>query len=341
MELLDLAQELGLNLKKTSNSKGGEYHSSCPNCGEGVDRFVIWSEINRYWCRRCDVKGDAIQFCRAFMNMSYRDASYKVRGNYHGYNQIQYKRPIYEELLVSEKPSKIWQGKALAFTSWAQNQLAQSAASLKELHKRGFNNTTIMQYKLGYAINDFFREREDWGLSCEYKAEGVTKKLWLPSGFVIPTSSDDGTIYKLKVRRQKWTPQDPLPKYVEISGSKSCPSLYGDKEKPVAIVLESELDAMLIQQEAGDICCCIALGGATKKPDFHIDQLLKNIPLILWCLDNDEAGKKAALWWRENYINLKFWQAPIGKSPGDAFKDHKVNLRDWILSGIDHYKKIK
>ena len=44
MTLLELAQNLGLDLKKTSHTKGGEYHSACPGCGEGVDRFVIWPE---------------------------------------------------------------------------------------------------------------------------------------------------------------------------------------------------------------------------------------------------------------------------------------------------------
>ena len=33
------------------------------------------------------------------------------------------------------------------------------------------------------------------------------------------------------------------------------------------IIVESELDAILIQQEASDLVCSIPLGGVSKKPD--------------------------------------------------------------------------
>ena len=44
--------------------------------------------------------------------------------------------------------------------------------------------------------------------------------------------------------------------------------------KPVMIV-ESELDAMLIQQEASDLVCSVALGGVSKKPDAEVHEWLK------------------------------------------------------------------
>lgn len=346
MRLLELAQDLGLDLKKTSNCKGGEYHSACPSCGEGVDRFVIWPELNRYWCRRCDASGDAIQFCRDFMSMSFREACHKIKDSSFLHSQCQLKRPVQERLSIAQEPPKAWQDKAMVFVEWAHTQLERSPLAMRELNQRGFHDRTISQFKLGYAKNsaslgssDFFRERSEWGLPSEYKENSKAKKLWLPSGLVIPTLADDGYVHKLKVRRQDWHPRDPLPKYVEISGSKVCPSIYGNATSKFFVVLESELDAMLLQQEAKDICCCVALGGATKKPDFYTDNLLRKSTLILWCLDNDEAGKKAAFWWREMYPCLRFWPVPIGKSPGDAFKDHGVNLRDWILKGVDFYSK--
>ena len=280
------------------------------------------------------------------MKMSFREACHRINDTSSFNSQYQFNRPTQERFPPFEEPPKAWQEKASAFVDWAHKQLEQSPAAKQQLHLRGFNDQTIIQNKLGYAINssstgshDFFRERSEWGLPCEYKAGGKAKKLWLPSGLVIPTMSDGGCVYKLKVRRQEWYSQDPLPKYVEISGSKSCPSIYGNIESKVTIVLESELDAMLIQQEANDICCCVALGGASKRPDSYTDHLLGKYTLILWCLDNDEAGKKAALWWRESYPNLRFWPVPIGKSPGDALKDHGINLREWILNGIAYYTK--
>ncbi len=346
MTLLELAQDLGLDTKKTSHCKGGEYHAACPSCGEGKDRFVIWPALNRYWCRRCDAKGDAIQFCRDFMKMTFHEACNRINDTSRFNSHRQPQRPTQERLVPAQDPPKVWQDKALAFVEWAHKQLERFPMAIKDLYQRGFNDQTITKYKLGYSINpfssgspDFFRDRVEWGLPREYKENGRAKKLWLPYGLVIPTMANDGRIVKLKIRRQSWHKDDSLPKYVEIAGSMQSLSVYGMADIKIAIILESELDAMLIQQEAQDLCFCVALGGATKKPDAQTNQALRQCSLILWSLDNDEAGKKEALWWREAYPQLRFWSAPIGKSPGDAFQHHALNICEWVKKGIAHYNK--
>lgn len=81
MNILDLTRELGLQPQRVAATGNGEYKVSCPNCKAGVDRFCIWpNEGNggRYWCRVCDCKGDAIQFCRAFLGLSYAEACKKL-----------------------------------------------------------------------------------------------------------------------------------------------------------------------------------------------------------------------------------------------------------------------
>lgn len=344
MKLLELASELGLELKRTSSNKGGEYHSACPACGEGKDRFVIWPQLNRYWCRRCKVSGDGIQFCRDFMKMTFQAACERLNDSLYLRCSREYHRPKREEFVIAAEPPKTWQDKALVFVEWSQKQLKRSTSCMEALYLRGLNESTINKFRLGCSINfstpaqkDFYRDREDWGLPSELNVDGKSKKLWLPTGLVIPTMSNSGNVIKLKVRRHHWHTEDHLPKYVEISGSMRCPSIYGDIKHTVVVIVESEFDAIIIQQNIEDICSCVALGGVTKKPDFQCDQLLKNAKLILWCLDNDEAGKNAALWWRKSYSHLKFWPAPVGKSPGDAYKDHGINLRDWILKGIEVY----
>lgn len=336
--MVEFANEAGLRIFKASSI--GVYHSDCPNCGEGTDRFTIWSESDRYWCRRCKISGDAIQFARDYLNLDFRTAHKRVKGCVPD-KSIIYDRPSIETLRSAVEPSQQWKDKALKLVNWSIEKINDLPLVKKDLYTRGFNDKTIQEFKLGFCINkqshntnDFFRERAEWGLKSHHEG----KKLWIPSGLVIPTFSQEDGILKLKIRRQDWHFKDPLPKYVEISGSKQCPSYYGKGNKDVLFVVESELDAMLIQQEASDICSCLALGGSTKKPDIETHQTLLKAKLILWCLDNDEAGRKSALWWRETYSNLRFWPVPIGKSPGDAMKDHKLNLREWIDEGI-HYPK--
>lgn len=117
MDLLELGRDIGLNLTKTSNSNGGEYHGSCPGCGEGKDRFVIWPEQDRYWCRRCEAKGDAIQFCRDFMSMTYKEACDKLMINTN--NNQRNLAPQSMRASVIADPPLLWQAKALIFAEWA------------------------------------------------------------------------------------------------------------------------------------------------------------------------------------------------------------------------------
>ncbi|MES2344647.1 MAG: primase-helicase zinc-binding domain-containing protein [Chlamydiota bacterium] len=76
MSLLHFAQELGISPKRIASTCGGEYHSPCPKCG-GKDRFIIWKETGRYWCRQCDLKGDSIQFCRDFFGCVQSECCFK------------------------------------------------------------------------------------------------------------------------------------------------------------------------------------------------------------------------------------------------------------------------
>jgi len=71
-QLLRLA-ERDISLRKVSTTTGGEYCGPCPDCG-GEDRFRVWPETGRYWCRGCGRKGDSIQFLRDFHGLSFRDA---------------------------------------------------------------------------------------------------------------------------------------------------------------------------------------------------------------------------------------------------------------------------
>lgn len=76
MNILDLIGA-DTTLKRVSASKGGEFAGACPGCG-GEDRFRVWSESGRFWCRRCGKKGDSIQYLRDFRNLSFKQAAQLV-----------------------------------------------------------------------------------------------------------------------------------------------------------------------------------------------------------------------------------------------------------------------
>ncbi len=190
----------------------------------------------------------------------------------------------------------------------------------------------MKRFGLGWNPDNLFDQRERWGLAPEIKDTGSLKRQWLPKGIVIPSFCGDDPI-KIKIRRSDWFNKDTLPKYVEISGSKQSPSVYGDPSKPV-IIVESELDAILIQQEASHLVCSVALGGVSKKPDINLHAWLKQAPLILLALDFDDVGKKRYPFWMKQYPNLLPWPSPCSKSPGDASQTSSINLLDWVRAGL-------
>lgn len=54
-----------------------EWRGACVFCGgdHKSDRFIVWPERDRYWCRQCNKRGDSIQFLREVLGLSFRDAA--------------------------------------------------------------------------------------------------------------------------------------------------------------------------------------------------------------------------------------------------------------------------
>lgn len=339
MNLIDLAKEAGL----CPIRGGASYSSPCPGCG-GNNRFIIWPN-NRYWCRRCEKGGDSIQFCRDFLGMSYADACKKLHVDMKPFpSQVNLK--VLPNFKIANKPPRLWQEKAFSFVKWCHQLLLSYPEKLSKLFERGLNHETIIKSSLGLCLDPtkimpsgFFREKSAWGLSEESKDGQKAKKLWLPYGLVIPYFGSDELILKLKIRRLDWFENDKLPKYVEITGSMQQPSWFGSQDRLPVVIVEAEFDALLVRQEAGDLCCALALGGAKKKPDFETNQRLHRSPLLLYALDFDDAGKEQFLFWRKTYPHLRAWPTPTEKSPGDAFKKG-ANIRQWIIDGISQYENI-
>ena len=342
MNIIDLAHEIGLLPRRTSSTHGGEYHSPCPTCG-GKDRFFMHPNrkmkkcIGSYQCRQCGARGDAIQFCRDFMGMDYHAASVKVGVQADGYRGSHYNQNTRLQFTpkFAEIPSEQWRSRARDVVLECHQSLKKDPYAVQLVAKRGLSLATIEKYLLGWwsprDSQKQFQHYSDWNLLPQLNDKGREKKLWLPRGIIIPSFIEQDVV-KLKVRRSDWKDTDELPKYVEISGSMKCPAVYGNMKMGAIVIVESELDAMLVQQLAGDLCCCMAIGGAGKKPDLDTDRLLRRAKRLLFALDFDEAGKNAYKFWQSTYPSIEPWPVPKGKSPGHAY-ELGVNLREWVIAG--------
>jgi hypothetical protein len=339
MELLDLIRADGITLKKVATTNGGEWAGPCPLCREGSDRFRCWpaDRGGHWWCRVCGKSGDAIQYLTETRGISYPEAC-RALGIEPG------KRILSSSTHSSElpefvpriyyPPSPLWQQRVAAFLEGAVRILQAEPRSdaRKFLHRRcGLTDETIARAGLGWNPIDDYQDRESWGLPPEKRENGRLKRLWLPAGLVIPCLQNDQLV-RLRIRRAD--PGDG-PRYILVTGSVMPPMVWGLDRNAIA-VLESELDGLLVNQEAGDLVGVIALGSVSMRPDQVAHEALKRAPRILVCLDSDGPGAKASHgFWPETYgTKARRWPVPIGKDPSDAWRKG-LDIRVWILAGLE------
>lgn len=341
--ILSLIEQDGGTLRKVAGTGGGEHSGACPFCG-GKDRFRVWPESGRYWCRSCDKKGDEIQYLRDYRGMGYRQACVFLGKEPRG---LRYTRPAPARWAPKEAtpPAELWQTAAKSFLDRAKETLwsPQGDTMRQWLHtEKGLRDATIQEACIGMNPTDLYVPRAAWGLEPVSKQDGTEKKLWIPAGLIIPYIVN-GAVHRLRMRRN-----DPggRARYVVISGSGMAPMTWG-QNKGVAVIVESELDGLLLSQEAGDLCAVVAMGSATAKPDTATHELLRATPLILVSLDSDEAGVKASWdFWPKTYgTQFQRWPCLSGKDPSESWK-HGLNLHDWAVAGIfettdelDHFEE--
>jgi hypothetical protein len=333
-------------LKKVSSTNGGEYAGPCPVCG-GKARFRVWPEKGRWWCRGCGEKGDLIQFYRWADGLSYPDAcraagedpkEYNDRGRRYTHPELPpaNSAPAAAAPVVHAAPDDAWREHAAKFAAACHQALLENAAALAHLAaERGLTAESVRRFGLGLNTDDAWRDRAAWGLPPETSDKtGKPKRLWLPRGLVIPTTAT-GTLARLKIRRPA-AEADPErggfgPRYYFVPGSSRAVMRIGENCRAY-VVVESELDALLIAQEAGELAGVIALGTAGAKPDAETAAQLAAADTILVALDADLAGEQASAWWCETYRQASRWPVASGKDPGESFG--AVDVRAWVLAGL-------
>lgn len=326
--LLDLIQQDGMEPKRKGQD---EWCSPCPACG-GNDRFVIHPEKGHYWCRGCGIKGDAIEYLRRVRGMTFRQAAeFAGRPALSLVGQSGPTRPPETRIPAPTPPPRPWTAQAEKLIVEAHAELLADPERMDWLRThRGLTRETAEGFRLGWLARDLYRDRAKWGLPPELRDDGKPKKLFLPAGLVIPGPN------RLRIRRR-----DPgkYGRYYMLPGSSNAPLTIGENhpaETTGAIIVESELDAILLAQEIPDQALIIATGSTSNGPDQAMEADLARRPFVLISLDADAAGGKAA--WRKWMGTIpNATRAPIlaawGKDHTDAFiAGH--DLRQWFAMAL-------
>jgi DNA primase len=343
-DITTLYGEHGFTVKpKTSRELSGP----CPWCG-GKDRFTIFTGqgkdgLGRFWCRQCGKGGDAIQFLRDLDGLSFKEARTELGlpddpRSFHRTGPHQPRpRPTFTPQETTP-PAALWRARAEKIITWAAANLRTSPqVQAWLLRERGITANTAQAARLGWIPQDYYRPRAAFGLPPAWKENGQPRRVWIPKGLCIPVMAVNGEVLRVKMRVAQEPGQD-RPKYIPIPQAEKCTAplvLETSSGKPWQIV-ESELDALLLAQEAGHLVNVAAMGSASYRPDAVTWAKLTAAPLVLVSLDFDEAGNKAACQWWHDHLpegRCKVWPVPEGKDPCDAWRAG-WNLADWTQTAL-------
>lgn len=334
MNILDLQRQYG---GSPVHASGDEWHDSCADCG-GHDRFSSWpNKVNsngrymggRFVCRGCGASGDAVNFLMKRRGLSYMQACKYLQID-PGQMPERTTRQVWTPEPAKALPLELWQDKARAFMVHCSEQLERNTEALSWLQEeRGLTMETISASRLGWNAKDLFLDREEWGLPSEISQKtGQQKKLWIAAGLTIPFCLAKSVV-RLRVRRSK-SPEKGS-RYILVSGSFTGAMTLWQDQQAVAIV-ESELDGLLVSQEAGDLIGTIGLGSAALKPDSELHERLMKAKTVLCSLDSDAPGAKAVRFWRQ-YPGYRRWMAIRGKDVTEQWKAG-IEVRTWVQAGL-------
>jgi DNA polymerase I len=335
MDIKSLLKEDGFICKYIANTYGGTFASPCPWCG-GKDRFRCFPNNGNggnYLCQKCGKKGTVLRYLTEYRGMEY-SAAIALSGITTEYKNTNLRSRLLKKdnkfKEPSDPPCNKWQQQASELIQVATENIwhPENVGYLDWLMKRGLTASTIRKYNIGYNCADIYYDRSVWGIT---DPNNSSNKMIVPAGIIIPHINND-VIQKIKIRCS-----DPQAKnkYHLLAGSNNSVMVLGFGS--CHIVVESELDGILLEQEAGDLVTIIVLGSAQNRPDVLIMKQLVNSDLVLLALDNDRAGVESSYdWWMKTLPNTKRWPVLNGKDPGEAFQNG-VNIRNWIQAGILSY----
>ena len=308
-DLPSILQSMGVDLIVEGNS----YHLREHDSLKLFRRDGIW--LYKWWSRGGEV-GDGIQYLQRHFGMSFIEAVETLSGN----TTVQSDRHDIFDHQASQRlqiqwMSINWQTKSEKLIRVSQSCLFGPNGKERIsylVNERGLHLDTIRSHRLGW----------------------LPAKDHMPPKILIPCYASQGRLIRIRFRIDNPKPGQERYRISKGSNSYSPFPLGLSYGKPVVLV-ESELDAILVAQEAGPRAGVLGIGttGAKFTPTM-VRYLNEKVPLILISLDNDQGGRDKTASLTNELHNAIKWRVPekYGKDPGEAWK--RMSIDKWVEAGL-------
>jgi DNA primase len=351
LNIVDVVSRYVPDLKQT----GSTWKACCPFHQEKTPSFVVNSNKEFWYCYgACSTGGDLLSFIQKVESTTF-DETLNIAAEMAGverrvYSQVdQNKRDEYERLLaINETASSFFQ-KAL--------HRPDGSIALKYLDKRGVSPDSIKLWELGYApsnrneLIDLLRAKgfsdPDIVAAGLATAQDYGTRILFSNRLMFPTRDDRNRLIGFGARALG----DDSPKYLNTPKTvlyEKRSTLYGvsqaaaslknnnsDKKKQ-AIVVEGYMD--VISSHAAGFNTVVASNGTAITKN-QMDLLKRSCKTIVFALDADEAGAKAALRGASSAGGLDYEQLSIQQ--GNEFEKGVNVLIASLPTGEDPDSLIK
>jgi len=336
LDIVDLISQY-VQLKKT----GHNYKACCPFHSEKTPSFVVSPEKQIFHCFGCHKGGDLFTFMQEYEGVEFPEAL-----------QILADRAGVEIEKVSKTATKAnktekeeyFNAHNFACDYFEENLYKTNDGKkvLEYLYKRGLNDDTIKQFRLGFSLDSY----DD--LHVRLLKKGISKKVLLRSGFISAKNLASDRVYD-KFRGRLMFPifdylgrvcgfggralkKDQAPKYLNspenviYSKSKVLYGLYHSKKAVKAsdqiVLVEGYFDVLLPFQEGVENVAAVS---GTALTSGHVSLIKRITSNVVTCFDQDSAGfeatrRSAALLFHEKMLVNTVGDFE-GKDPADLVRD--------------------
>lgn len=314
---------------------GMHWKARCPFHNEKTPSFFVSPVRGSYYCFGCGAKGDMFTFVQEFEKVDFK-AALRMLADRAGV-------PLESFQKKEDEPDTRLYDLMDKAASWFETHIAESKDAYEYLRKRGFEDTTIKAWRIGFA-KDAWRDTRTYLRSLGYSDDelvtvGLIRKSdkgkepydWFRSRIMFPLFDVGGRVVAFSGRLFGKEEGEGLPKYINspetplFSKSRFLYGLHAAKfavrKRGYAIFVEGQADLVLSHQ-AG-FANTVATSGTSLTHE-HVKEIKKLTDNIIFGFDADSAGVRATVRGAglalSFSMDVKVANLPKGLDPADAVK---------------------
>jgi len=335
---------------------GKSMKAKCPFHNEKTASFFVSPDRGGYYCFGCGAKGDIFSFVEQFEGLDFKGAL-KVLADKAGV-------PLVFDQKADTEKDKLFQIMEEA-AKYFEVELAKSAEASAYVKKRGMNDETRKEFRIGFApegwrnLHDYLVAKK-WPVSLIVKAglakEADDKKGTFYDRFrgrvMFPISDSSGRVIAFTGRILPRLDDGKAAKYLNSPDmplfDKSAVLFGLDKAKSYirrlgySILVEGQMD-LIMSHQAGVKNTVAASGTALTDSESTKEGVVNNLGLlrrlssnVIIAFDSDSAGRKAAMRAAGIALSLgmdvKMADIQGGKDPADLVLENPENWKNVLRS---------